>query len=374
MDIETRNTNKPFEFTGNGTEYFKIWIVNILLSIITLGIYSAWATVRNKRYFYGNTCLDGSSFEYHALPMQILKGRIIAMILYIIYVLTAESAPYVALGILGLVVLLLPWLLWSRAGFNARMSSYRNVHFSFVGSLWNAYIYILIYPLLVILVSYLVWKYFGLASALVAILVLIPFVHKSYTSYMINNAEYGKSRFSANITTREFYWVYIYIFILLLIGALVMAVPVSFVYGTISDILQGSTFNIPDGEFIKGIIIIYLLYIVGSLLIKAIFKSTMRNYVYNNTQFDNVAQLHSKLKARKLFALYLGNLILIVFTLGLATPWVKVRLARYECNSLSMDVEQNIPNYVNEHLSKQSSLGDEIGDAFDVSLDMGLSL
>src|SRR3954471_6399831 len=47
----------PFIFSGKGGEYFKIWIVNILLSIVTLGIYSAWAKVRNKQYFYGNTQL-----------------------------------------------------------------------------------------------------------------------------------------------------------------------------------------------------------------------------------------------------------------------------------------------------------------------------
>ncbi|MGL4233375.1 MAG: DUF898 family protein, partial [Casimicrobium sp.] len=28
---------QPFRFTGTGSEYFKIWIVNILLTIVTLG-------------------------------------------------------------------------------------------------------------------------------------------------------------------------------------------------------------------------------------------------------------------------------------------------------------------------------------------------
>jgi Zn-dependent protease with chaperone function len=56
----------PFEFRGRAGEYFGIWIVNVLLSIITLGIYSAWAKVRRLRYFYGNTWLDGHNFEYHA--------------------------------------------------------------------------------------------------------------------------------------------------------------------------------------------------------------------------------------------------------------------------------------------------------------------
>ena len=82
-------TQKPqrhyLSFTGSGGEYFKIWIVNILLTIITLGIYSAWAKVRTNQYFYGNTILDNASFQYLAKPLNILKGRIIAVTVLIVY-------------------------------------------------------------------------------------------------------------------------------------------------------------------------------------------------------------------------------------------------------------------------------------------------
>ena len=48
LDDNMENARKlPLEFRGNGYEYFRIWIVNILLTIMTLGIYSAWAKVRN---------------------------------------------------------------------------------------------------------------------------------------------------------------------------------------------------------------------------------------------------------------------------------------------------------------------------------------
>ncbi|NIR61944.1 MAG: DUF898 domain-containing protein, partial [Gammaproteobacteria bacterium] len=86
MDAQTSAEPRPaaehthaFEFTGSGAEYFRIWIVNILLTIVTLGIYSAWAKVRTKRYFYGNTRLMGSGFEFHARPVTILKGRLVAV-------------------------------------------------------------------------------------------------------------------------------------------------------------------------------------------------------------------------------------------------------------------------------------------------------
>src|SRR5688572_25368406 len=51
------------QFTGTGREYFQIWIVNLLLTIVTLGIYSAWAKVRRLQYFYRHTRLAGAGFD-----------------------------------------------------------------------------------------------------------------------------------------------------------------------------------------------------------------------------------------------------------------------------------------------------------------------
>ena len=90
MEDVQGDRNIGFEFNGSAFEYFKIWIVNIALSIVTLGIYSAWAKVRTKRYFYGNTTLDGSSFEYLANPISILKGRLIVFGFILIYAVTTK--------------------------------------------------------------------------------------------------------------------------------------------------------------------------------------------------------------------------------------------------------------------------------------------
>lgn len=83
-------------FTGSGSEYFGIWIVNILLTIITLGIYSAWAKVRRNRYFYGNTILLGRGFEYHASGGQILIGRLIVFAYLVLYNIMLTFVPLVA--------------------------------------------------------------------------------------------------------------------------------------------------------------------------------------------------------------------------------------------------------------------------------------
>jgi uncharacterized membrane protein YjgN (DUF898 family) len=83
----------PFEFRGSGGEYFRIWIVNLALTIVTLGIFSAWAKVRSRRYFYGNTFVADHAFDYHASPVRILIGRAIALVLLLAYTLTAPISP-----------------------------------------------------------------------------------------------------------------------------------------------------------------------------------------------------------------------------------------------------------------------------------------
>src|SRR5690349_11414210 len=76
---------EQLRFTGTGSEYFGIWIVNLLLTIVTIGIYAAWAKVRRLQYFYRHTELAGSSFDFHGSPVRILVGRILALVLLGLY-------------------------------------------------------------------------------------------------------------------------------------------------------------------------------------------------------------------------------------------------------------------------------------------------
>ncbi|GCS60099.1 phage tail fiber protein [Escherichia coli] len=50
MDVPSHS----FVFYGTGERYFLICVVNVLLTIITLGIYLPWALMKCKRYLYAN--------------------------------------------------------------------------------------------------------------------------------------------------------------------------------------------------------------------------------------------------------------------------------------------------------------------------------
>lgn len=135
-------------FTGSGREYFGVWIVNILLTIITLGIYSAWAKVRRNRYFYGNTVLLGRGFEYHASGEQILIGRLIVFACLVLYNIMLTFVPLVGIGLGVLMLFFVPWLVARGLRFTARVTSYRNVRFDFVGGPGGAFLAFIIGPAL----------------------------------------------------------------------------------------------------------------------------------------------------------------------------------------------------------------------------------
>lgn len=111
MIVAPAERRYPVEFAADTGEYFRIWIVNLALTVITLGIYSAWAKVRRRRYFYGHTRIDGEGFEYRANPVAILKGRLIAVAAIAVYYGAGHFAPQYQLLLWIPLVIFGPWLL-----------------------------------------------------------------------------------------------------------------------------------------------------------------------------------------------------------------------------------------------------------------------
>ena len=140
--------NYDFNFTGTGKEYFKIWIINIGLTVLTLGIYSAWATVRNRRYFYSNTILANDHFSYLATPLSILKGRIIAVSIFVIYSILISAYPVAGLIVLLLILIGMPYFVLKSMAFQRRNTAYSTIRFNFKSSMKESAKIVLLWPLL----------------------------------------------------------------------------------------------------------------------------------------------------------------------------------------------------------------------------------
>lgn len=319
-----------FTFSGEGGEYFKIWIVNILLTILTLGIYSAWAKVRNKQYFYGNTSLEGSSFVYLAKPITILKGRLVAFALFGLYVLVDAFMPILSPVFSILLIILVPFLVVRSMAFNARNSAFRNVCFGFDGNIGGAYVAFLLWPLLGAIT-------FGL---------LMPLALQRQQKYIIDNSRYGSSSFSFEATPGDYYQM-----VLRLIGVLILGGLLSF---------GAAQFFPPLAPVLM--ILLYLYAIVY-------FNVAITNITYNNSLLADHGFI-CNYDIRSYTTLFLTNSIATVITLGLFIPWAKVRNARYLAEHLEFVAASELDGFTAKEGEKVSAIGQEIGDVFD--MDIGL--
>jgi uncharacterized membrane protein YjgN (DUF898 family) len=144
---KTGTTRKKlgFEFNGDGGDYFGIWIINSLLTLVTLGFYSPWAKVRKLQYFYGSTKIAGGSFQFLANPWSMLKFRIFAILLLIIYIMseqlfaTHDVAMIIYLSLFVLYLLFAPVLMVLMFSFRLRYSAWRSIRFSFNKDYRGAY-------------------------------------------------------------------------------------------------------------------------------------------------------------------------------------------------------------------------------------------
>jgi len=209
MNVNPGETQRV-EFTGTAKEWFGIWIVNLLLSIVTLGIYSAWAKVRTKKYFYNNTYIAGRNFDYHATGKQILIGRIIVIVGFSAFSLLS-SVQYLNIVMFLALIVALPWLIVKSLQFNARQSSFSNVRFNFTGKMGRAFVAYILLPLglYIAVVGVGVGGGFmagqsgsvalGVVAALAVLVILlfaIPIVDRAVKRYVINHHALGKAAFS----------------------------------------------------------------------------------------------------------------------------------------------------------------------------------
>lgn len=298
-------------FTGSAKEYFGIWIVNILLTIVTIGIYSAWAKVRRKRYFNGNTVLHGRAFGYHATGKQIFVGRVIAFAFIIVMQIFAAVLPLLAFVPAILVVIALPWLIMRSIRFNARVTSYRNVRFDFTGTAWGAFVSVLL----------------GSIVAFISVGILAPFTSRWVNRYVFGNLQYGDRPFSADPKIGALYKAWIVPAIMVVIGGILVGMITTAAIATNSALLEDES-----SAMIAALIPIYV-GLFGTLLIYGlagiVYRIGVRNVVVSSMLLDGKHELHSDLNRGHYLWIVISNLIVSVLTLGLMRPWAAVREARY---------------------------------------------
>jgi uncharacterized membrane protein YjgN (DUF898 family) len=326
---------EPLTFSGRGTEYFGIWITNLVLTLLTLGIYSAWAKVRRLQYFHRHTTLAGAGFDYHGDPRAILKGRVIGLLLLLAYNLSFQFSTVAGLIVAAGLAAVMPMLLMRALRFRAHNSSWRGLRFGFDGDAAGAYSVFLKWPLF----------------ALMTLGLLGPMWHQRMKQYQFNHARYGSAGFSIDVPVGLFYRIYG-----VAIG--VVAAGVITIFTTLAALAEG----VPSAFMLLPLLLLALI-----LFVQPYLSARVQNLVWNHTRLGG-HRFESCVSARRLYAITMTNLLGVVLTLGLFLPFAAIRLARYRLECVNLLSAGSVDDFVAGQQREVAATGEEAADLFDVDI------
>ena len=338
----------PFEFTGKAREFFGIWLSNLLLSILTLGIYSAWAKVRRRRFFLGHTLIGGHRFDYHADPKVILKGRAIVVSVLVVMSLVSELSTVLSGTSLVLLMLALPWLANRSLRFNARMTSYRNVRFDFSGTYGKSLLAFVLFPLL----------------GLLSLGLLQPFATRYSGRYLAANYSYGEAKLESDPQLKKLYKGFFQAFTIILLPFVVLLAIVAQHDWDLERLIL-----IQDAEATGWLIDLSPFALIIALYLAFFhYRAVARNSILGSLSISGVHELKSEISGFRLAWIVLSNSFLTLSSFGLLQPWGAVRRWRYETESLQFIPGGSLDEFIGKIQPAEGVIGSEYTDLQDIDV------
>lgn len=351
-DISGSVERYTFQFTATAGEYFRIWIVNLFLTVITLGVWAAWAKVRNRRYIWASTNLAGHPFTFHGNPAAILRGNMIIAGMFVAYVAMKKFEPGLA-GILFFIFsVVFPFLVCKSLRFNAHNTSYRNIRFRFLGGFGESYQTYLLFAGIVpftLFIFFPAWQFYK-------------------KKYFFNNLAYGMTGSAFSGRKGPFYRAYL---LACVIGGLCFMVFSSlgaYAVHRLSTVL-GNTGASGTLGFVYSLFFTYLIAAFIIYALQAVIYSMTMNHCWSRTRVGK-AYFASTLTARRLLFIRITNMAAIFCSLGLLIPWAKIRRTRYILENLAVVTASGLDNFASVAASETTAVGDAATDF--VGIEIGL--
>ena len=333
----------PFTFHGTAAEYFRIWVVNTLLTLLTCGIYSAWAKVRKRRYLRGCTELMGHRFDYRANPRRILVGNVLVAVIFLAYMLFGQVYPVVRIAAILVGLCLLPWVIVRSLAFNAHNTVYRGMRFYFHQT-YGMTALVFIGQWLVILVT------FG---------IYFPAWERNQKEFVIANHRLGDAFFPFESKSGPFYTTYF------------VAGAATFGLMFIAAMFTGAVMAVTGSKVpsITMLLPTFAIYGLAVFLSKHLVFARLFNHIWNGTRLDD-HRFVATLRVDRWLKLQFTNLAAIIGTCGLLYPWAVVRSTQYLLSCLEFKPARPIERIAALGRNPGSAVGDTAAEF--VGMDFGL--
>ena len=403
----------PVEFTGSGGEYFKVWIVNVLLSVVTLGIYTPRARLRTAQYFYGHTQVVGSPLEFVANARKMLFGFLAFTALYGGAKVAQRSGQDLAASLIFFGFALLAPYLWASAmRFRLGATRWRGIRLMFAAS-WKE-VYLASWPVFAMAaiwtvafagVSTLVpsmleslkaqtkdkaqtasdtaaaasvWAgHEGTVLAIVAGAVVLTLLCLIRLEYNYKRLLFARARIGEHVgrwkpVYSDFVKVWLATVGMLLLctvlgGALLMGL---FAGGAGIAMLMGKDAGI--GAMILlgliGFVLMLMAMVLISLPARAYREARMFQLVWNNVGFGGVARTKTSLRTGPYVWLRAKNVFLSYLTLGFYRPYAVASEYQAKFSSITIYIKGGVDQLEGDLVRQQGAFGDAAADAFGLDL------
>jgi uncharacterized membrane protein YjgN (DUF898 family) len=306
-----------FSCDAAGSALLGLYLKTLLLSIITLGIYSFWGRAEIRRYLYSSTLAGDDRFAWHGTGKELLLGWLKAAGLicafYVIYFgLSLANKTYgPLLGVLFFYLLLFaiaPWVVVGVLRYRLSRTSLRGIHF---GCRADAREFAKVY-------------YKSLILTILTLGLYSPWFVNDIRAFLAPNCSYGDQPFGYD--------------------------------GQGKDL------------FPSWLLFIFLVF--PTLYLMAFwYAARQERYVVGHTTWRS-ARMNSTLRGRDILWLMLTNFALIVFTLGVGLPWARLREVRLYCRTTTLE---NFTGFepVRQRTMAATATGESIGSLLEVDSDVG---
>ncbi|MBT9553409.1 MAG: DUF898 domain-containing protein [Hydrogenophaga sp.] len=379
-------------FTGSGSEYFRIWIVNLLLTLVTLTLYLPFARARRMAYFQNNTLVGGDPLGFHADSWKMFRGYLLVLVLGVGYSAVSNFMPTLSWVALLVFAALWPALWRASLQFRLRNTSWRGVRLAFVGDLKSAYVAMLPFfiPALALAllmpdmsdpeaVSEEAAQQAAITVGLVVLgfTLLVPWLWARIKAYQHGGYAFAQERTTFTAGAKRFYGLSIKITGVSLLVMMGLGTVMGVLVGAMAALGMaslGDLSNLDEGAGVLLMVgagaVLAMVYVLLPLIVGSYMTSRFQNLLWSNTHSTHI-RFTSQLRLAPLMRVNIVNWVLIALTLGLYWPFAKVRSARIRLEAMSVQVDGDVDRWVSDSLQQPVGvIGDAAGDFF--GIDMGL--
>lgn len=306
-----------FSCDGRGADLLVLYLKTLVLSIVTLGIYSFWGKAEIRRYLYHSVRAGEDRFQYHGTGWELLRGWLKALgILVVFYCVVlgltlaekTTGSVVAALFFYAALILLAPMVHVGRLRYRMSRTSLRGIHFqsrATFGGMARVY-------------------YKGIFLTTITIGFYFPWFINNLSKYVAETTWYGDQPFGYDGDGRDMFkwWVI----------ALLLTIPT-----------------------------LYMSWVW--------FYFKRLNYVTSHTTFGS-GRLRLNIEFWPALGLLITNVLLVIFTLGIGAAWARLRWMDFECDSLWLE---NFGGFgvVGQRVMKATATGEGMAALLDMDSDIG---